>query len=73
MWGAVKSMSWQFYAAYADEAYAVLSEDFIASYGQNAAGFACHPSEGPRRPVGRAAGTQGILRSSQLVAGIRTR
>jgi hypothetical protein len=38
-WGAVKSMSWQFYAAYADEAYAVLSEDFIARNGQNAAGF----------------------------------
>jgi hypothetical protein len=28
-WGAVKSMSWQFYATYADEAFAVLSKDFL--------------------------------------------
>jgi hypothetical protein len=28
-WGAVKSMSWQFYATYADEAFAVLSADFL--------------------------------------------
>jgi hypothetical protein len=29
-WGKVKSMSWQFYAAYADEAYAVLSDNFLS-------------------------------------------
>jgi hypothetical protein len=29
-WGEVKSMSWQFYEAYADEAFAVISQDFIA-------------------------------------------
>jgi len=29
-WGAIKSMSWQFYIDYADEAYAVLSDDFLA-------------------------------------------
>ena len=29
-WGAIKTMSWQFYDAYADEAYAVLSSDWIA-------------------------------------------
>lgn len=28
-WGALKSMSWQFYNAYADEAFAVLSNDWI--------------------------------------------
>ena len=28
-WGAIKSMSWQFYDAYADEAFAVLSADWI--------------------------------------------
>ncbi len=29
-WGALKVMSWPFYHAYADEAYAVLSEDWIS-------------------------------------------
>lgn len=29
-WGMVKSMSWQFYVDYADEAYAVLSNDFLS-------------------------------------------
>jgi hypothetical protein len=38
-WGALKSMSWQFYDAYADEAYAVLSNDFIKKNNKNAAGF----------------------------------
>lgn len=28
-WGAVKSMSWQFYVDYADESFAVLSSDFL--------------------------------------------
>jgi hypothetical protein len=30
-WGALKSMSWQFYGAYMDEAYAVLSADWIST------------------------------------------
>lgn len=30
-WGESKSMSWEFYDAYADEAFAVVSEDFINS------------------------------------------
>jgi len=38
-WGEVKQMSWPFYEAYADETYAVLSEDFIASNKDSAAGF----------------------------------
>jgi nucleoside phosphorylase len=38
-WGEVKSMSWQFYDAYSDEAFAVLSEDFIQANGQNIVGF----------------------------------
>ena len=29
-WGQLKSMSWQFYAAYADESFAVLSNDWLA-------------------------------------------
>jgi hypothetical protein len=28
-WGAIKPMSWQFYSAYADEAYAIVSNDFL--------------------------------------------
>jgi hypothetical protein len=38
-WGSLKSMSWDFYNAYADESYAVVSQDFIASSGQSPAGF----------------------------------
>jgi len=39
-WGAVKSMSWQFYDAYADESFAVVSEDFIdLTSGQDPAGL----------------------------------
>jgi hypothetical protein len=38
-WGELKSMSWQFYDAYADEAYAVLSEDFLGAGGGTVAGF----------------------------------
>jgi hypothetical protein len=37
--GEVKAMSWGFYQAYADEAYAVISQDFIAANGLNPAGF----------------------------------
>lgn len=29
-WGAVKAMTWSFYIAYADEAYAILSRDWLA-------------------------------------------
>jgi len=39
-WGTVKSMSWDFFAAYADEAYAILSNDwFNSSSGKNPDGF----------------------------------
>ncbi|MGO9178728.1 MAG: hypothetical protein ACLQBX_03890 [Candidatus Limnocylindrales bacterium] len=38
-WGAWKAMSWQFFATYAEEAYAVLSQDFITTNGETAAGF----------------------------------
>src|SRR5215467_97058 len=39
-WGAVKSMSWQFYDAYADEAFAVLSPDWInQKVGTSPSGF----------------------------------
>ncbi len=30
-WGTVKAMSWGFYGTYCDEAYAVLSRDFLAN------------------------------------------
>ena len=38
-WGALKSMSWQFYDAYMDEAFAVLSDDWIDAKGVNPLGF----------------------------------
>jgi hypothetical protein len=38
-WGAVKSMSWEFYDAYADESFAVVSQDFINVQGNDPAGF----------------------------------
>jgi hypothetical protein len=38
-WGELKAMSWGFYNAYADEAYGVISEDFIEPSGDTAAGF----------------------------------
>ena len=38
-WGEVKQMSWGFFEAYADEAYAVLSRDFIDASGHDIAGF----------------------------------
>jgi hypothetical protein len=38
-WGEAKPMSWDFYDAYAEEAYAVLSRDFIQANGQGVAGF----------------------------------
>jgi hypothetical protein len=39
-WGALKTMSWQFYDAYADEAFAVLSNDWISQkVGTSPSGF----------------------------------
>jgi hypothetical protein len=38
-WGELKSMSWGFYDAYAEEAYAVLSRDFLDAVGKAPAGF----------------------------------
>jgi hypothetical protein len=38
-WGEAKAMSWEFYNAYADEAFAVLSQDFIQKSGTNLNGF----------------------------------
>jgi hypothetical protein len=38
-WGEIKAMSWPFYNAYADESYAVLSQDFIEKMGTDPAGF----------------------------------
>lgn len=39
-WGAIKTMSWQFYDAYADEAFAVLSPDWInQKVGTSPSGF----------------------------------
>jgi hypothetical protein len=38
-WGELKSMSWEFYSAYADESFAVISQDFIEANGLNPAGF----------------------------------
>lgn len=38
-WGALKSMSWPFYEAYAEESYAVLSQDWISETGKAPPGF----------------------------------
>jgi hypothetical protein len=38
-WGSVKSMSWDFYDAYADESYAIISTDFIGTSGESPEGF----------------------------------
>lgn len=38
-WGALKSMSWQFYSAYMDEAFAVLSPDWFNAKGEAPSGF----------------------------------
>jgi hypothetical protein len=38
-WGEPKTMSWEFYEAYADEAFAVLSLDFIEKSGTDLDGF----------------------------------
>jgi hypothetical protein len=38
-WGEVKPMSWGFYNAYADESFAVISQDFIEANGLNPVGF----------------------------------
>jgi len=37
-WGALKTMTWGFWAAYCDEAYAILSEDFVNKSGIAASG-----------------------------------
>ena len=38
-WGEPKTMSWEFYDTYADEAFAVLSQDFIEKSGTDLDGF----------------------------------
>jgi len=38
-WGSLKSMSWGFYDAYADESYAIVTTDFIGTSGQSPEGF----------------------------------
>lgn len=38
-WGRLMPMTWEFFAAYCDEAYAAISTDFISASGQNPAGF----------------------------------
>jgi hypothetical protein len=59
-WGAVKSMSWQFYNAYADESYAILSGDFLSGDRKAPNGFDLKQlqadlSEVARVPASRAA------------------
>ena len=38
-WGALKKMTWSFWLAYAEEAYAVVSEDFISANGLDPTGL----------------------------------
>jgi hypothetical protein len=50
-WGEIKPMSWGFYNAYADESFAVISEDFIEANGLNPAGFDLTALEGDLKLV----------------------
>jgi hypothetical protein len=50
-WGEIKSMSWGFYNAYADESFAVISQDFIEANGLNPAGFDLTALEGDLKQV----------------------
>ena len=45
-WGALKSMSWDFYNAYADESYAIVSTDFLGSTEESPEGFNLAALEG---------------------------
>jgi len=38
-WGSLKSMSWDFYNAYADESYTIVSNDFLGATGNSPGGF----------------------------------
>ena len=38
-WGTLKTMTWAFWLKYVDEAYALLSQDFINEFGKNPDGF----------------------------------
>lgn len=38
-WGALQKMSWEFFNAYCDEAYAIVTPDFIAADGKSPSGF----------------------------------
>ena len=54
-WGAIKTMSWQFYDAYADEAFAVLSPDWInKKVGTSPSGFDMAALTEDLRVVGQA-------------------
>jgi hypothetical protein len=50
-WGEIKSMSWGFYNAYADESFAVISEDFIEANGLDPAGFDLTALEGDLKQI----------------------
>jgi hypothetical protein len=56
-WGAIKTMSWQFYDAYADEGFAVLSPDWInKKVGTSPSGFDMAALERDLAAVGQAQG-----------------
>ena len=38
-WGALQVMTWSFWAAYCDEAYAILSNDYLTGKKKTPAGF----------------------------------
>jgi hypothetical protein len=50
-WGEIKPMSWGFYSAYADESFAVISQDFIEANGLNPAGFDLTALEGDLKQI----------------------
>jgi hypothetical protein len=59
-WGMVKSMSWQFYTAYADEAYAILSADFLSKH-KTPAGFDMAQLTNDLAEIGKVPATRAMI------------
>jgi hypothetical protein len=38
-WGALQQLSWAWFAAYCDEAYAIITQDWLEANGQAPSGF----------------------------------
>jgi hypothetical protein len=67
-WGILKPMSWAFYQAYADEAFAVASRDFIGRTGQAPSGFDMAQLEADLKDVSQTPAGQATITSRRPVA-----